>query len=372
MIVNKLLQEENQLFSLIKRMLPEEPSQYTIAILISSFLKSEGASRVAELQAKELSRIGYSVVVYTFESDITPLGYRVEVIDSFIQTYVPRLIKFYRAIFPFNLCKSLKICLDLKNTSLIILHQETLVTTAYLAKKLHNVKLVFWHHHITEPCFMSLGERLYNFIVSPFNWRKIKKFDLIVSISDHSRLMLQKNKNIYSVVVYDEIDSTRFNKSKLNGTSIRTSYKIRPDDPVILFVGRVVPIKNIHSLISAFKIVVMRIPSAKLIIVGRSYDKLYSDDLARACADNVFFAGFVPDEELPNYYATCDVYATCSLVEGFNMPLVEAQACGKPVVAFDIGPHKEVIKNGFLVAEGDLNRFAEALINILSSKGEIL
>lgn len=85
------------------------------------------------------------------------------------------------------------------------------------------------------------------------------------------------------------------------------------------------------------------------------------------CDPNIIFAGFVPDEELPNYYAACDVYATCSLVEGFNMPLVEAQACGKPVVAFDIGPHKEVVKNGILVPEGHLNEFGEALINILVS-----
>jgi len=366
-IVNKLPQEGNQLSSLIKRMLPEDPSQCTIAILISSFLKSEGASRVAELQAKELSRIGYSVVIYTFESDITPIGYRVKVIDSFIQTYAQRLVKLYRAIFPFNLCKSLKICSDLRRTNLIILHQETLITAAYLAKKLHNTKLVFWHHHINELCFMSLGERFYNLIISPLNWRKIKKFDLIVSISNHSKLMLQQNKNIDSIVIYDKIDSTRFNEGNLAKGSVRADYGIGPDDPVILFVGRITPTKNIHSLISAFKIVTISIPNAKLIIVGKIYDKQYFEDLVRACDDNIFFAGFIPDDDLPSYYAACNVYATCSLVEGFNMPLVEAQACGKPVVAFDIGPHTEVVKNGILVPEGHLNEFGRVLINILIS-----
>ena len=366
------VQGESRLSELIETVLPGDPSQYAIAILISSFLKSEGASRVAELQAKELSKIGYSVVIYTFESDIPPVGYSVETIGSWIPTYIPCLSKLYRAFFPFNLWKSLKISYALRMTSLIIVHQETLVTAAYLTKRTYNPILIFWHHHISESCFMTLEERLYNLFISPFNWSKIKKFDLIASISHHSKYMLRSEKGLESIVIYDKIDSDRFNGSNSDGTSVRAKYNIESDDPVILFVGRITPTKNIHSLISAFKIVKMTVPSAKLLIVGRSSNKLYEEDLIRDCDNSVIFAGFVSDEELPNYYAACDVYATCSLVEGFNMPLAEAQACGKPVVAFDIGPHKEVVKNGFLVADGRLNEFGEALINILASERDFL
>jgi hypothetical protein len=66
------IQGDYKFSELIKAILPKEPSQYTIAIFISSFLKSEGASRVAELQARELSEMGYSVVVYTFNLIFTP------------------------------------------------------------------------------------------------------------------------------------------------------------------------------------------------------------------------------------------------------------------------------------------------------------
>lgn len=361
------IQGDYQFSELITSILPGEPFQYTIAVLISVFLKSEGASRVAEVQAKKLSEMGYSVVVYTFESDISPRGYRVEIIDSWVQTHVPCLVKPYRALFPFNRWKSLKISSDLKEASLIILHQETLVSAAYLAKKYYGAKLIFWHHHIAESRLMTFEKRVYNLVVSSFNWRKIKKFDFVVSISAHSKNILRSEKGIDSLVIYDEIDSDRFNEGNLNGTTIRTKYNIAADDPVILFVGRLTPTKNIHSLISAFRIVKARIPRAKLIIVGGSYDKRYAEYLMRDCDPGVIFAGFVPDDDLPDYYAACDVYATCSLVEGFNLPLVEAQVCGKPVVAFDIGPHKEVVKNGFLVTEEHLNEFGEALINILEN-----
>jgi glycosyltransferase involved in cell wall biosynthesis len=366
-----LIQGDYQFSELIKALLPREPSRYTITILISVFLKSEGASRVAEMQAKTLSKMGYSVVVYTFESDIHPIGYKVEIIDSWVQTYTSRLNVLYRAVFPFNLWKSLKISSNLKTTNLIIVHQETLVNTAYFAKSFYNVKLIYWHHHIAESRFHSLRVKIYNSIISPINWRNIKKFDLVVSISKHSKNILRNEKGIDSVVIYDEIDFDRFNRNKLNGTAIRRKYNIESDDRVILFVGRITPTKNIHSLISAFEIVKMRVPSAKLIVVGRCYNNQYAEGLMKDCDPSVIFAGFVPDEELPNYYAACDVYATCSLVEGFNMPLVEAQACGKSVVAFDIGPHREVVKNGFLVTEGDLKEFGEAIVSILASEKKL-
>lgn len=366
------IQGDYKFSELIKAILPKEPSQYTIAIFISSFLKSEGASRVAELQARELSEMGYSVVVYTFVSDIHPKNYEVKTIESWVGKHAPRLNILYKALFPFNFWKSLRLSSNLKATNLIIVHLETLVSVAYYAKLFYKTKIVYWHHHLAESRLMTLEERLYDLIISPFNWRKIKKFDFVISISNHSKAVLKDEKDVKSIIVYDEIESNRFCSNNLDETSIRIKYNIKFDDPVILFVGRITPTKNIHSLISAFKIVKIKIPNAKLIIVGIAYNKAYAKDLMNNSGHCVFFAGFVPDEELPNYYAACDVYATCSLMEGFNMPLVEAQACGRPVIAFDIGPHREVVKNGFIVTKGDINEFAKALLNILTSEKETL
>ena len=88
----------------------------------------------------------------------------------------------------------------------------------------------------------------------------------------------------------------------------------------------------------------------------------------RKISSNAIFTGFVPDEELPYYYGACDLYVTASLWEGFDMPAVEAQLCGKKVVAFDIGSHPEVVKKGKLVREGDVKGFAEAVVKVLGEK----
>ncbi|MCX8178142.1 MAG: glycosyltransferase family 4 protein, partial [Candidatus Bathyarchaeota archaeon] len=76
----------------------------------------------------------------------------------------------------------------------------------------------------------------------------------------------------------------------------------------------------------------------------------------------------VSEEELPLYYAACDVYVTCSRLEGFNLPLAEAQACGKPVVAFDIGPHREIVKKGYVIKPFDTVQFKEKVVELLTKK----
>ena len=82
--------------------------------------------------------------------------------------------------------------------------------------------------------------------------------------------------------------------------------------------------------------------------------------------NSVIFVDFISNDSLPFYYAACDAYATCSMWESYNIPLVEAQLCGKPVIAFDIGPHREVINSkGILVKEGDVAKFSAACVEKL-------
>ena len=112
------------------------------------------------------------------------------------------------------------------------------------------------------------------------------------------------------------------------------------------------------------------LPSTRLVIVGKHSFPAYSKKLAEIADGSVIFAGYVSPEELPYYYAACDVYATGTMWEGFNLPLVEAQVCGKPVVAFNFGPHPEVVKDGetgFLVPPRDVSALAEAIIRLIKN-----
>jgi glycosyltransferase involved in cell wall biosynthesis len=340
-----------------------------VAILISAFSKFEGASRVAEHQALELSENSASVTIFTFNADLDSRSFRVNLINPLVPFRNPFLKKVYRASFPVNLIKVSSLLNKLNDFDVIILHHPTLANLAFFCKKIYGTKVVVYNHHADgdSPVYsftpQGISEKIYNQLVWSLYWKTIKRFDTVISVSKYSRKRLKEKKGIDSIVIYNKIDHSRFKKG-LDENRIRSRYNIN-NDPLILFIGRIIPSKGIHLLIDAFKKIKLKIPHVKLLIVGKHYDREYSEKLMRLSDESIFFAEQISDGDLPFYYAACDVYATCSLQEGFNLTIVEAQACGKPVVAFDIGPHEEVLDNGYLVSEYDLKDFSERLVELL-------
>jgi 1,2-diacylglycerol 3-alpha-glucosyltransferase len=108
------------------------------------------------------------------------------------------------------------------------------------------------------------------------------------------------------------------------------------------------------------------IPDAKLMIIGKPTFLEYYEELKNLSDDSVIFIDYVPNEKLPEYYAACDIYATCSYWENHNLPVLEAKMCGKPVVAFDIPAFREeVSETDILVEKGNVDQFGKACINLL-------
>ena len=138
---------------------------------------------------------------------------------------------------------------------------------------------------------------------------------------------------------------------------------------VFLYVGRLATSKRVDLLIKMFKREKNEHPEYKLLIVGKPTFKRYFKKLLSMADEDIIFTGFVEDKDLPAYYAVADVYVTASIDEGFNLPALEAQACNKPVVAFDVGANKELIKKGILVPEGDIQGFTNAMNSYANSIG---
>ncbi len=112
----------------------------------------------------------------------------------------------------------------------------------------------------------------------------------------------------------------------------------------LLFVGGLNPLKNFNNILKAFKILQPRIPH-RLVAVGFRRWK-FEDDLKLltqlGLKDEVIFTGFVPDEDLPSIYNLADIFVFPSLYEGFGIPVLEAMACGCPVVTTQTGCSREV------------------------------
>jgi len=334
-----------------------------IAILSPVYWIYDGISRAVEAQARGFASEGHEVTIFTLAANMgPPESVSLMVMGMPGSTMLQRV---YRLLFQLDFVKAIKYVPKLKSFNVIYSHQYPLNWLAYLAKKRHGVKYIYYNHGIGSPeTFTSFIEQIYmKMLASVANWT-IKRADDGISISRYMQSELKKQTGLDSEVIYLKADEARFQKG-LDGSIIRQKYNLG-DAPLLLFVGRISPHKEVHLLIEALQIIQQTIPQTKLLIVGRHTFSSYSKKLKAMSDDSVIFTGDVPDEELPFYYAACDVYTTATLWEGFDLPIAEAQACGKPVVAFDIGPHSEIIDaEGMLFSAGNIESLAKGLVKKL-------
>jgi len=336
-----------------------------IAHLIPTFSAFGGGARVAYMLATEQKDAGNDVTIFALEADRTLTTNVALEIMGMPQN--PTIQVIYRLMMPLNIYKALKWVPKLKDFDVIYSHYYPMNWLAYLAKRIYGVQFVYYDYGVNYPeQYPSFVERTYlRIFIALQNWT-IRRADSAISISCYLQQRLKEETGLASEVIYPKSDATRFHEG-LDGSWVRDKYNLG-SNPLILYVGRIVPYKGLHLLIEAFNMVKLQFSSVRLVIVGKHIFPAYSRKLAEMADDSVIFAGYVSDEEVPYYYAACDIYATGTMWEGFNLPLVEAQACGKPVVAFNIGPHPEVAKDGetgFLVPPEDTNALAEAITRLL-------
>jgi 1,2-diacylglycerol 3-alpha-glucosyltransferase len=336
-----------------------------VAILTPTFHPYSGIDRVVELQAEDYAEKGHGVTVIAFDASIKGKGYKVV---SLGMTSSPLLQRIYRLLF-FLDRKALNNYKMLKCYDKVIAHFYPMTWLAYEAKKYYGIRYVYWDHGVnTTGLLDSIPQKLYMWLFKMLNNWTLRNVDEAYSVSKYLSNELWEQSKIKSKVVYNIIDKKRFSKH-VSGSASRKKFGLQ-GKKVILYVGRLAPHKGIHTLIEAFANVKAWMPDATLLIVGKETFKGYASRLRNLLMKkglkDVVFAGFVDDKDLPQYYAACDVYATCSQWEGFNLPVAEAQACGKPVVAFDIGSHREVVKKGKLIRKNDIGAFSKALISFLA------
>jgi phosphatidylinositol alpha-1,6-mannosyltransferase len=125
------------------------------------------------------------------------------------------------------------------------------------------------------------------------------------------------------------------------------------EGPLVVCVSRLVKRKGQDRLIDALPSVRERVPGARLLVVGGGPDDERLRGRAAPLGDAVVFAGQVPEDELPRYYAVGDVFAMpCRTrlggleVEGWGNVFIEAAACGRPVVVGDSGGAPESLVDG--------------------------
>jgi len=140
---------------------------------------------------------------------------------------------------------------------------------------------------------------------------------------------------------------------------------------VVSYVGRLHEEKGVLNLIRTIPKVIGKRDDVKFVIIGEGQleGELRSYVAAHALSQNVTFAGWIPHDELQEYLARSKLLVLPSYTEGLPHAMLEAMACGTPVLATPVGAVPEVIhdkETGFLVPDNSPDRLAESILSALA------
>lgn len=219
---------------------------------------------------------------------------------------------------------------------IVVAHDWLSAISGITIKKEVGLPFAF-HVHSTEK-----GRTLGNGseVVSNIELHGAKAADLIVTVSYAMKDELIKlgfpTEKIQ--VCYNGVDPQKYNPENVNSEDIkkiRESYGIKEDEPMILFVGRLVGVKGVDKLIMAMPHVLQKYPKAKLVVVGVGDLQEYLTNLVKIMRLHDIVKlnfNFISEEERILHYAACDVAVFPSLYEPFGIVALEAMSMERPVV----------------------------------------
>jgi len=175
---------------------------------------------------------------------------------------------------------------------------------------------------------------------------------------------MPKSRGHKIVVIPNGVNTNLFRL--MDQTECRKSLNLPEEKRVILFVGNLVPVKGVDYLLEAYSDASSFIRNTMLIIIGdgSSEKSLKKETKRLGLGENVKFVSRQPYEKIPVWMNACDLFCLPSLNEGCPNVVLEAFACGKPVVASSVGGVPELITSedvGLLVASHNSKALSDTL-----------
>jgi glycosyltransferase involved in cell wall biosynthesis len=200
-------------------------------------------------------------------------------------------------------------------------------------------------HAFTAPEAIGPLPRLYRRMNYP---RSARVADAIIINSESLRSEIQRYLKVDEgklKLIYEAVDHEVFKPGDAGAARVRVaSYGVTK--PFVLFVSSLWPYKNCDGLLRAWALARTELGDRQLAIVGPGRDEKYVASLHSlstelGIASDVVFVGGVPLEDTVHFYQAADVFVYPSLNETFGLPILEAMACGCPVVTSDISAMPE-------------------------------
>lgn len=309
-----------------------------ICILTERMKLGYGVDLVVDQQATRLVKLGFEVVVAVIHADLVQPAhtYKLIVINRIMQAANFESEQSMRQIL--SRCKI--------DADLWILHTPPFYDWA---KYLEGPVIAIEHGappgHFFAP---DLGQQ-----IDKMAERRLREIyngllpcDAVISISHSIHEWLPSPVKPFSTVIHHGCDHyARVPSSEAE--NFRSCLGVGKDECLILWVGRMQfendeqPYKGFQELLSLVRFVQRQVKHARFAFAGRVSDK----DIRKLRDHGVTVLANLTSEELARSYSAADVLINLSRWEGFNLALLEAQFQGTPVVAYDLGPHPEIVRH---------------------------
>lgn len=203
----------------------------------------------------------------------------------------------------------------------------------------------------------------------------IKKVDMIIADSDNTKndvmqyfkLPEKKIQTVY-ISIADEYGIRDKN------SSIRImSSKYHINKPFILFTGTIEPRKNVISILKAYYELKKRKGFEHLLVIagkkGWLYNEIFDFIKEKCLQDEIIFLDYVDQGDMPSLYCASDLFIYPSIYEGFGLPVLEAMACGTPVITSNVSSLPEVAGDAaVLVDPMNIGEITDAINNVLNNR----
>lgn len=256
-----------------------------------------------------------------------------------------------------------------------VVHINTVLPDSLLAAKIAHIqgkKVVYYGHSTMEDFRNSFKGS--NFIAPFFKkWLCFcyRQGDIIITPTVYSKKILQSYKlkrKIYALT--NGIDTEFFCNKPEYGKKFREKYHLSQEQKVVISIGHYMKRKGITDFFKIAK----TMPEVSFIWFGETAESLLTDEIKWAMEhvpDNVILPGFVESEEIRNACCGADAFLFMSYEETEGIVVLEALACGVPVLLRDIAVYKDWLKDEKQVRKAEsLHQFKKILSDIVKEKPE--
>lgn len=243
-----------------------------------------------------------------------------------------------------------------------------------------NRLLCSWHtlpilHNPTTKIVSVIHDFSYRGYKELFMYASLFMSDTLVGVSNSTFLQIVKRvpwKKKNTFMIYEGVDTSKYKKSNDRSIdAVRRRFGI--PDRFFLSVGTLDPRKNLETMLKAVSLLLVENPNinAKYVLVGRcakGYEYIYKY-ASTLLKERVLFLGRLSDDTVVDLYSAASALLYVSLQEGFGLPVLEALACGCPVITSNVSSTAEIGNESvFLADPGDPQSIKSALYSVLTDQ----